>query len=94
MKQWITLRIANNNNGVANERNPNRNSRLLISERVRQSNGISNNQSARDNFISNRKWYKHIIEATIEARKKAKLTQQQLSELCGIIQSSIAKIKN
>lgn len=37
---------------------------------------------------------KQIIEATIEARKKAKLTQQQLSELCGIIQSSIAKIEN
>lgn len=36
---------------------------------------------------------KQIIEATIEARKKAKLTQQQLSELSGIVQSSIAKIE-
>ena len=36
---------------------------------------------------------KQIIEATIEARKKAKLTQQELSELSGIIQPSIAKIE-
>ena len=37
---------------------------------------------------------KQIIKATIEARKKANLTQQQLSELSGIIQPSIAKIEN
>ena len=37
---------------------------------------------------------KQIIIATIEARKKAKLTQQELSELTGIIQPSIAKIEN
>ncbi len=37
---------------------------------------------------------KQIIKATIEARKKAKLTQQELSELSGIIQPSIAKIEN
>lgn len=36
---------------------------------------------------------KEVIEATIEARKKANLTQQQLSELTGIIQPSIAKIE-
>ena len=37
---------------------------------------------------------KQIIIATIEARKKANLTQQELSELSGIIQPSIAKIEN
>ena len=37
---------------------------------------------------------KQIIRATIEARKKANLTQQELSELSGIIQPSIAKIEN
>ena len=37
---------------------------------------------------------KEIIRATIEARKKANLTQQELSELSGIIQPSIAKIEN
>ena len=37
---------------------------------------------------------KQIIEATIAARKKANLTQQELSELTGIIQPSIAKIEN
>ena len=37
---------------------------------------------------------KQIIIATIEARKKANLTQQELSELTGIIQPSIAKIEN
>lgn len=37
---------------------------------------------------------KEIIRATIEARKKANLTQQELSELTGIIQPSIAKIEN
>lgn len=37
---------------------------------------------------------KDIIRATIEARKNAKLTQQELSELTGIVQSSIAKIEN
>lgn len=37
---------------------------------------------------------RQIIEATIEARKKSNLTQQQLSELSGIIQPSIAKIEN
>ena len=36
---------------------------------------------------------RQIIEATIEARKKAQLTQQELSELTGIVQSSIAKIE-
>ena len=35
-----------------------------------------------------------IIKATIEARKSAKLTQQELSELSGIVQPSIAKIEN
>ena len=37
---------------------------------------------------------KEIIKATIEARKKANLTQQELSEKSGIIQPSIAKIEN
>ena len=37
---------------------------------------------------------KEVIKATIEARKNANLTQQQLSELSGIIQPSIAKIEN
>lgn len=37
---------------------------------------------------------KEIIKATIEARKKSNLTQQELSELSGIIQPSIAKIEN
>jgi len=36
---------------------------------------------------------KQIILATIEARKKAKLTQKELSEKSGIIQPSIAKIE-
>lgn len=34
-----------------------------------------------------------LIEATIKARKDAKLSQQQLSNLTGIIQPSIAKIE-
>ena len=37
---------------------------------------------------------KQIIKATIEARKNANLTQQELSEISGIIQPSIAKIEN
>ncbi len=37
---------------------------------------------------------KEIIKATIEARKKSNLTQQELSNLTGIVQSSIAKIEN
>ena len=37
---------------------------------------------------------KEIIKATIEARKKANLTQKELSEKSGIIQPSIAKIEN
>lgn len=37
---------------------------------------------------------KQVIKATIEARKKSNLTQQELSELSGIIQPSIAKIEN
>ncbi len=36
---------------------------------------------------------KEVILATIEARKKAGLTQQELSEKTGIIQPSIAKIE-
>ncbi len=36
---------------------------------------------------------KQIIEATITARKEAKLTQKELSEKSGIIQPSIAKIE-
>ncbi len=35
-----------------------------------------------------------IIEAAIEARKKAKLTQNELSKKCGIKQPTIAKIEN
>lgn len=35
-----------------------------------------------------------LIEATIEARKKANLTQRELSEKSGVIQPSIAKIEN
>ena len=34
-----------------------------------------------------------IIKATIEARKKANLTQRELSQKSGIIQPSIAKIE-
>ena len=37
---------------------------------------------------------KQIILATIEARKKANLTQKELSEKSGIIQPSIAKIES
>ena len=37
---------------------------------------------------------KQIIIATIEARKKANLTQQELSEKSGVIQPSIAKIES
>lgn len=37
---------------------------------------------------------KNIIKATIEARKKSNLTQQELSNLTGIVQPSIAKIEN
>ena len=37
---------------------------------------------------------KDIIKATIAARKKANLTQQELSKLSGIVQPSIAKIEN
>ena len=37
---------------------------------------------------------KQIILATIDARKESNLTQQELSEKTGIIQSSIAKIEN
>ena len=37
---------------------------------------------------------KQIILATIEARKKANITQQELSEKTGIVQPSIAKIEN
>ncbi len=36
---------------------------------------------------------KDVIRATIEARKKANLTQKGLSEKTGIIQPSIAKIE-
>ena len=34
-----------------------------------------------------------LIEATIEARKKANLTQRELSEKSGVMQPSIAKIE-
>ena len=37
---------------------------------------------------------KEIIRATIEVRKQANLTQQQLSEKSGIVQPSIAKIES
>ena len=37
---------------------------------------------------------KQIILATIEARKKANMTQQELSDKTGIVQPSIAKIEN
>lgn len=36
---------------------------------------------------------KDIIEATIEARKKNKLTQRELSKKCGIKQPIIARIE-
>lgn len=35
-----------------------------------------------------------LIEATIEARKKANLTQRELSKKSGVIQPSIAKIES
>lgn len=35
-----------------------------------------------------------LIEATIEARKKANLTQRELSEKSGVVQPSIAKIES
>ena len=35
-----------------------------------------------------------IIEATIEARKKKKISQQELSKLTGITQSSIARVES
>ena len=35
-----------------------------------------------------------LIEAVIEARKKEKLTQRELSEKSGVIQPSIAKIES
>ncbi len=37
---------------------------------------------------------KDLIKAMIKARKKSNLTQRQLSEKSGIIQSSIAKIES
>lgn len=37
---------------------------------------------------------REIIKATIEVRKKANLTQQELSKRSGIVQPSIAKIEN
>ena len=37
---------------------------------------------------------KQIILATVEARKKSNMTQQELSEKTGIVQPSIAKIEN
>lgn len=37
---------------------------------------------------------KEIIKATIQVRKQANLTQQELSEKSGIVQPSIAKIEN
>lgn len=37
---------------------------------------------------------RELIEATIEARKRANLTQRELSEKSGIIQPSIAKIES
>ena len=37
---------------------------------------------------------KQIILAMVEARKKANMTQQELSEKTGIVQPSIAKIEN
>ena len=37
---------------------------------------------------------KEIIKATIEVRKQANLTQQELSEKSGIVQPSIAKIES
>ena len=36
----------------------------------------------------------HLIKQTIDARKKAKLTQRELSEKSGIKQPSIAKIES
>ena len=44
--------------------------------------------------IEEMKLEKQIILATIEARKKASMTQQELSEKTGIVQPSIAKIEN
>ena len=35
-----------------------------------------------------------LVDAMIEARKKAKLTQRELSEKSGIVQPSIAKIES
>lgn len=35
-----------------------------------------------------------LIEATINARKKANLTQRELSEKSGVVQPSIAKIES
>ena len=37
---------------------------------------------------------KELIKTTIQIRKQENLTQQQLSELSGIVQPSIAKIEN
>ena len=37
---------------------------------------------------------KELIEATIKAREKAKLTQQELSKKSGIKQPAIAKLEN
>ncbi len=37
---------------------------------------------------------KEIIRATIEVRKQANLTQQELSKKSGIVQPSIAKIES
>lgn len=46
-----------------------------------------------DQELEEMKLEKQIIEATIAARKKQNLTQQELSQLSGIIQPSIAKIE-
>ena len=44
--------------------------------------------------IEEMKLERDIIEATIRVRKESNLTQQELSELTGIVQPSIAKIEN
>lgn len=40
------------------------------------------------------KFEEDLIRATIEARKKANLTQRELSKKSGIVQSAIAKIES
>ena len=62
-------------------------SKLKTWEEVRKDFNFTKEEEAEMNFE------KEIIEATINARKKAGMTQKDLSILSGVVQPSIAKIE-